>query len=67
MAVAIGVIVFLLPVCINCAIYVILCYSTMERSKEKIQESVVKDNLQLGKVKLGNSPAAVSIFSIALV
>ena len=54
-AVAICVTVFLLPVCINCTIYFMLCYSTLERSKEIMQEPLRKDNLELNQVISKNS------------
>ena len=52
---AIFVIVFLLPACIICAIYIILGNSTIKRSKEMLQEPVKNENLELIKVKLKES------------
>ena len=48
-------IVFLLPASIIFAIYFILCHSTIKRSKEMLQESVINENSEPSKVKLKDS------------
>ena len=53
--VAIYITILLLPVCINCAMYITLCYTTIGKSKDMMQEPVRKDNLELIKVTFGNS------------
>ena len=59
--VAIYIAILLLPVCVTCAMYIILCYSTIEKSKDMMQEPVRKDNLELIKVNLGTVPVEVPL------
>ena len=59
--VAVYITIILLPVGINFAMYIILCYSTIEKSKDMMQEPVRKDNLEHTKVSLGTVPIEVPL------